>query len=175
MYTSRNMSINQEDSVRYPLEFLNSLNPGCLPNHIITLKVGVPFILIRTISKPMLLNGTRCITKKLHTNVIEAIISTGPYKDHTVHIPRIPLVPTEATNPIIFKRIQFPIKVCFALTITRAQSQTFKHMGIDFTNHPFSHGHLYTALTRVTSPRHLHLYFPTENMKIPNPVYKEVL
>ena len=109
------------------------------------------------------------VSLTLHLNYM------GQNMRKTVHIPRIPLIPTEKNNPIIFKRIQFPIKVCFALTMTRAQSQTFKYMGIDFTNPPFTHGHLYTSLTRVTTPRNLHLYFPTPSTTVPNPVYTEVL
>ena len=76
----------------------------------------------------------------------------------------------------IFKRLQFPIKICYALTMNRVQSQTFEHVGIDFEKQPFTHGQLYVAITRVTRPRNLILHFTDENNCVAqNPVYTEVL
>jgi PIF1 helicase. len=44
-----------------------------------------------------------------------------------------------------FKRIQFPVKVSFAVTFDKAHGQTFKHVGIDLQD-CFTHGQLYLAL-----------------------------
>lgn len=138
----------------------------------IVLKIGVPFIVIRGINPPTLTNGTRCIVSGLHHNVIEARITHGSYKDTVVHIPRIPIIPSDEMS-IKFKRYQFPIKVSYAMTITRSQAQTFTHVGLDLLNPPFTHGHLYVAVTRVTHPDNLRLLLP--NAPIPNPVFHEIL
>ena len=146
-----------------------------MPNHVIAIKEGVPFIIIRTISAPKLNTGTRCIAKKLYPNIIIAEIVNGPYKGDTVTIPRIPLIPSDDTNPVIFKRIQFPIKIAYALTMNRVQSQTFHHVGIDFTRQAFSHGQLYTAISRITRPQNLRVYFPLDDFVANNPVFTEIL
>ncbi|CAL1264352.1 unnamed protein product, partial [Larinioides sclopetarius] len=52
-------------------------------------------------------------------NVVEATILTGPFKGEDVLIPRIPMIPTD--TPFQFKRLQFPIRLAFAITINKAQ------------------------------------------------------
>ena len=54
-------------------------------------------------------------------NVIEATILTGPFEDEAVLIPRIPMIPTDLTFQ--FKRLQFAIRLAFAITINKAQGQ----------------------------------------------------
>ncbi|XP_055312023.1 uncharacterized protein LOC129574268 [Sitodiplosis mosellana] len=117
-YKSIDNVMNQDDAVNYPTEFLNSLNLPGIPPHELKLKIGVPVILIRNINPPRLCNGTRLAVKKLMNNLIEATIITGKYKGENVLLPRIPLMPTDM--PFEFKRIQFPIKLAFAMTINKA-------------------------------------------------------
>ena len=47
---------------------------------------------------------------------------TGPAVGQTVLIPRIPMIPNDL--PFNFKRIQFLVKLLFAVTINKAQGQT---------------------------------------------------
>ncbi|KAL4112577.1 hypothetical protein QTP88_016332 [Uroleucon formosanum] len=54
---------------------------------------------------------------------------TGSAKCESVFIPRIPMIPSD--YPFQFKRMQFPVKVCFAMTINKSQGQTLKIAGID--------------------------------------------
>ena len=58
----------------------------------------------------------------MRNNVIEATIFTGPAAGGIALIPRIPMIPTDLPFP--FKRLQFPIKVSFAITINKVQGQT---------------------------------------------------
>ena len=88
-------------------------------------------------------------------------------------MPRIPLIPSDDNN-IPFKRIQFPIKVSFAMTINRVQSKSIQHLACDFTKPPFTHGQLCVALSRITNPDNLKLLLPP-NKCVPNPVFHEVL
>ena len=85
---------------------------------------------MRNLNPPKAKNGTRCILKRVLGNVIEAVISVGQYRGETILIPRIPLLPTSVELPFQFMRVQFPIKLCFAMTI----SKSFKYVGVDLTH-----------------------------------------
>ena len=75
--------------------------------------------MLRNINQPKLCNGTRLSVKKLMTDIIEAKILTGPFKGEDVLNSRIPMIPTDIS--FRFKRLQFPIRLAFAITINRAQ------------------------------------------------------
>lgn len=95
----------------------------------------------------------------------------GVNQGETVFIPRIPLIPSD--YQIDFKRLQFPVKLCYAMTINKAQGQTLKVAGVDLRNDCFSHGQLYVACSRVSSPDGLVILQPESKTK--NVVYREVL
>ena len=69
--------------------------------------------------------------KKTMENVIEATILTGPFEGEAVLIPCIPVIPTDL--PFQFKRLQFPIRLAFAITINKAQGQSLEKCGFPWT------------------------------------------
>ena len=69
-----------------------------------------------------LCNGTRLKVINLKNFLIECTILTGNETGETVFIPRIAMIPSEL--PFQFKRLQFPIKLVFGMTINKAQGQT---------------------------------------------------
>lgn len=75
-------------------------------------------MLLRNLSPPSMCNGTRLFIKELRDNVIVATIITGPAAGQLAHIPRIPMILTDLT--ISFKRLQFPVKISFALAINKS-------------------------------------------------------
>ena len=170
-YFSINAGLNDDDKLHYPTEFLNSLEGPGLPQHELQLKIGAPIMLLRNLNPPTLCNGTRLRIKKMHKNLIEAEILTGNGAGETVYLPRIMIIPNN--YPFQFKRIQFPIKLCYAMTINKAQGQTFKIAGIDLTCKCFAHGQFYVAYSRVSSPQNLFIFCP--NGETENIVYKEIL
>ena len=111
--------INQADATKYPREVLETFNPSGVPPHILVLKEHVPIIVMRNLDPPKICNGTRLQIKKLHAHVIEAVIIAGDHKGEEFFIPRIPLIPTGLGFD--FKRIQFPVQVCYAMTINKSQ------------------------------------------------------
>ena len=68
----------------------------------------------------------RCVITKLSANTIEPKISHGRHAGHDIIIPRIPLIPNNSTFPFKFIRVQFPVSLCFAMTINENQSQVLK-------------------------------------------------
>uniref|UniRef100_A0A2M4BYH1 Putative dna helicase n=1 Tax=Anopheles marajoara TaxID=58244 RepID=A0A2M4BYH1_9DIPT len=137
-YKSIDTVCNANEAVNYPAEFLNSLNLSGMPPHMLRLKIRSTVILLRNLNRPRLCNGTRLVVKKMMKNIIETPILTGKFKGENVLLPRIPIIPTEF--PIEFKRVQFPIKIAFAMTINKFQWQTVSVCGLDLRKQCFSHG-----------------------------------
>jgi ATP-dependent DNA helicase PIF1 len=69
----------------------------------------------------------RLFIKKLMKNVIEAIILNDKFRGENILLPRIPIIPTDV--PIQFKRLQFPIRLAFAMTINKSQGQVMSVCG----------------------------------------------
>lgn len=166
-YKSIDRVTDENQAVNYPIEFLNSLEPSGMPQHILKLKLGVPLMIIRNIDPPKLCNGTRVVVKSLMQNVIEATIMNGKYSGEDILIPRIPIICTDLAFE--FKRFQFPVRLAFTMSINKAQGQTLNTVGIDLTQPCFTHGQLYVACSRVGTPQNLFIYAP--NQKTKNIVY----
>lgn len=161
----------------YPPEFLHNLESNGVPPHKLTLKVGCPILLIRNLDSVRgLCNGTRLMVISLHSSVIEAEILVGTHKGQRVMIPRIDFIPENKELPFQYRRRQFPIRVCYAMTINKAQGQTLGIVGLILTEEVFAHGQLYVALSRVKNARSLKVLLDVQTQgKTKNIVYTEVL
>ena len=84
-------------------------------------------------------NGTRLVVKKLMGNLIEATMLNGKFKGDHVLLPRISMIPADST--IQFKRLQFLIRLAFAMTINKAQGQTMNKMCIRDRSSSYSLGY----------------------------------
>ncbi|TVU06803.1 hypothetical protein EJB05_46838, partial [Eragrostis curvula] len=146
-------SVEDDQTNNYPIDFLNSLTPNGLPPHELKIKINCPLILLRNLDPHNgLCNGTRLVVRGFQNNAINTEIVGGQHADKRVFIPRIPLLPSEnLTLPFKFKRIQFPVRLSFAMPIDKAQGQTIPHVGVYLPEPVFAHGQLYVALSRGVS------------------------
>ena len=169
---------NPADSFRFNTEYLNTLKPNGFPPHILNLKPGMPLMLLRNINpRQGLCNGTRmifngCIANKLlQCTIVET--------KRMVLIPRITFIPKLHDYPFEWQRRQFPVRPAFAITINKSQGQTLKHAGVWLRSDVFSHGQLYVACSRVSTPNNLYFALMRDSTSskttAQNVVYKEVL
>ena len=162
-----------------PTEFLNNMTFPGIPNHELKLKVGLPVMLLHNINQAAgLCNVTRMTITQLGNRYIEAQIITGTHVGDKVYIPRIIMSPSDSKWPFVLKRRQYPLSVCFAMTINKSQGQSFNTVGIYLPKQVFCHGQLYVALSRVTNKEGLKVLIddeecPTEDVT-KNIVYKEI-
>ncbi|CAN1799651.1 ATP-dependent DNA helicase PIF1 [Linum perenne] len=146
----------------------------------VKLKVGAPVILLRNIDQSTgLCNGTRLIVKSLGTWCIEVEVMTGSHAGDKVYLPRITLASKEKSLNFTLLRRQYPIALCFAMTINKSQGQTLHEVGICLKRQVFTHGQLYVALSRVTTKKGLKILSCDEDGKpvnfMKNIVFREVL
>jgi hypothetical protein len=61
-------------------------------------------------------------------------------------------------------RVQFPVKLCYAMTVNKSQSQSFLQALFDTTVETFSHGQTYVALSRIRFYNTIRLIIKDENI-----------
>ena len=130
---------------------------------------------MRNIDAPRTVNGTLCTILRLHGNVLELRVGAGPNRGQTMFLPRLPLEVDGGDSGLgfSFRRLQFPVKVAFCLTINRSQGQTKQKVGVYLPTPVFTHGQLYVALSRVGSFPGAEILSGASHTR--NVVYREVL
>jgi ATP-dependent DNA helicase PIF1 len=124
----------------YPIEFLNSLNGNNFPQHKLCWKKGVPVMLFQNLNQVEgLCNGTRLIIIVIGDMVIEGQIMSETHKSKYVLIPRISLTLRNKKWPFGLQRRQYPIKICYCMTINKNQGQKLSIVGVSLQRPIFTH------------------------------------
>lgn len=136
---------------------------------VLNLKVGAQVIMLKNDkldiegmrSKKRWVNGTLATISYLNKNIIKVLIngvehtldkdSWGKYKYYY-----------DSNNKKLSKKrigefIQYPIKLAWAITIHKAQGQTYENIMIDLTGGAFVSGQVYVAISRCIDLNNLYL------------------
>lgn len=102
---------------------------------------------------------------------------TGDHAGNVVFLPRVKLTPSDTQLPFKMSRQQFPVKLCFVMTINKSQGQSVTHVGLDLRTPVFTHGQFYVAVSRVRSCHNIKAIWDRDvnTFKTKNLVYTEVL
>ncbi|PIC11535.1 hypothetical protein B9Z55_029018 [Caenorhabditis nigoni] len=161
------------DAANFPTEFLNKMTPSGLPPHKLDLKVGALVMLLRNLDvRNGLCNGTRLVIREMGERVLRCAFISGPNEGGDVLILRIKLS-FDSGIPFVLQRRQFPVRPAFAMTVNKAQGQTFDRIGLLLDASIFAHGQLYVALTRTRTKDGIRIWAPEKVMH--NIVYKNIL
>lgn len=104
-------------------------------------------------------------------NHSSSLVLLIPVKGENVLIPRLP--PISNDTRFEFKKLQFTVRLAYAMTINKSQGQSLQVCGINLEHQCFSHGQLYVACSRVGKPSSLFIY--TTDGKAKNIVYERAL
>ena len=161
-------------------DILKHFNKNGVPPHILRLKVGDICIILRNLSKKdNLTNNTRVRVMAIQTYGIKVqTISSTP---KVFVIPRIRFkfrLPFGESYQMI--RTQFPLRLAYCMTINKSQGQEFEAVLLDLRNPPFTHGHLYVALSRVYHVDNIRIILEQKDLLFgdimaENVVFKELL
>ncbi|KAK6023902.1 hypothetical protein OSTOST_10298 [Ostertagia ostertagi] len=154
-------------------EYINSLTPTGMPPHELHLKKGTIVMLLRNLDVTNgLCNGTRLRVETLGRFTLGCTFICGDRTGRLAIIPRIDNY-WEKRVPFRLRRRQFPVRIAFAMTINKAQGQSFDKVGVYLPQDVFSHGQLYVALSRARTPSGIRVNSSTNAIK--NIVYPEAL
>ena len=162
------------------LDYVQYRRPNGMPNYNLTVKVGGVYHLLRNFS----------INLGLVKNVRVAVVGTGS-KLITIRILQSAQTPRTNSGDILLPRItfkeklpsghtlcrrQFPLAPAYASTFHSCQGLTLDRIGVDLTQDVFTHGQLYTALSRIRHRSDVIVRLPTlECSTTTNVTYKKLL
>ena len=145
--------VDDSDADHYTPEFLNSLEPNGMPPHELRVRAGALMILLRNYAPQKgLCNGTRIVVRGQWRRLLQVQVVTGPAKGRLELLPRIVCDSTgDAELPFTLRRLQFPVRPAWVISINKAQGQTVSgRYGIYLPTPVFAHGQLYVAHSRAT-------------------------
>ena len=162
------------------LDYVRCRRPNGVPDYSLTVKVGGVYRLLRNFS----------IDQGLVKNIRVMVVGTGS-KLVTIRLLQGTQTPGTNTSDILLPRItfkerlqsghtlcrrQFPLAPAYASTFHSCQGLTLDCVGVDLTQDVFTHGQLYTALSRIRHRSDAIVRLPTlEYSCTTNVTYKELL
>jgi hypothetical protein len=163
------------------LDYVRYRRPNGMPDYSITAKVGGVYRLLRNFSVDMgLVKNVRVVMTGMGSKLITVRAlqntqtpGTGPSAD--ILLPRITFKQRLPSGHTLCRR-QFPLAPAYASTFHSCQGLTLDRVGVDLMQDVFTHGQLYTALSRIRHRSDAIVRLPAlEHSTTTNVTYKELL
>lgn len=162
------------------LDFVARHTPPGLPDTQLVLRKGAIVRMMRNFSiERGLVKNMRGVVVDVGNRLvtIRRLVAAGGVNridDELLLIPRITFChPLPSCHTL--QRKQFPLALGYATTFNSCQGLTLDRMGIDLTKPVFSHGQLYTALSRIKLRQHGLGLLPLGQNRVLNVTYPEIL
>jgi ATP-dependent DNA helicase PIF1 len=145
-------------------DILNSCNKTQVPTHTLVFKVNDVCIVLRNLPALKLATNTRVRIVRIFTYLIVARTLNEP-QERVVGIPRIRFkFRSHNGNSFQITRTQFPLRLAYAMTINKSQSQTLGKVLLDSTEPSFAHGHTYVALSRIRDVNNIRILIGSDKL-----------
>ena len=161
------------------LHYAARQTPPGLPPHALQLKVNSVYRLMCNLSVDCgLTKNTQVVIVSLGQRLV-TVRKLDP-TPHTSLSSQHILIPCISFSHVLpsahtLLRHQFPLALAYATTFNSCQGLTLDTVGIDLIRPVFSHGQLYTALSRIRHRSHGRVRLPLGQTSTTNVVYKEIL
>jgi len=162
------------------LDYVARQTPPGLPSHTLTVKTGSVYRLlwnflldrglVKNVRVVVIDVGTRIVTVRL---LRPGDLNNGG-ADEDILIPRISFLYQLPSGHTLLRR-QFPLAPAYATTFNSCQGLTLDVVGVDLTRPVFSHGQLYTALSRIRHHSNAKVRLRPGETTTPNITYAEIL
>lgn len=153
---------------QYPPEVVAGIRIPGVPPHCLHLKVGARYMIVKNMMKNMF-NGVRCVLVAMAgSKCVFVRLISGPGAGQTVLLPAIVfcITPEQSGLPFSIRRRQLPMIPAFAVTVHKSQGQTLSKVGLYITTPMFTHGQLYTALSRTRGWTNIRVFSTLPNPSI---------
>ena len=162
------------------LDYLSTKTLPGLPPYCLRVKTNCYFRLLRNLSIDKgLVKNARVVTKTLGSHLISISPATNSQdsfsSDTEILLPRITFEYDVPASPYTLQRKQHPLAACYATTFHSCQGLTLDRVGIDLTKSVFTHGQLYTALSRVRCHKDVCFLLPPDITHTSNITFNELL
>jgi ATP-dependent DNA helicase PIF1 len=164
------------------LDYVARRTPPGMPAHSLTIKTNAVFRLLRNFSvDQQLVKNVRVLVTDIGHRIVTVKILRdramvgGTYQtDQEFIIPRINFTHELPSGHTLLRR-QFPLAPAYCSTIHSCQGLTYSKIGIDLTRPVFTHGQLYTALSRIRKREDAKIRIREGELTTKNITYNEIL
>ena len=162
------------------LDYVRHQRPNGMPDYSLTVKIGGIYRLLRNFSIELgLVKNARVEVIGVGSKIITIRVLQGPETSRMdideVLLPRITFKGKLHSGHTLCRR-QFPLAPAYASTFHSCQGLTLDCIGVDLTQDVFTHGQLYTALSRIRHRRDAIVRLCTEeDLTTKNVTYTELL